>query len=137
MAWTTPKTDWVSTDKFNIVDYNRIKNNIAYLGNLILTNVGYFDYIDMGNDIVGYSGYWDVSVFNAFELNLERMNAASYVQNIGSTKTFYENGAFISYTELNRIESACQLIYDTYDIQASTYRLYPFTMGALKEAIRP
>lgn len=29
--WLTPKTDWKESDYFNIEDYNRIKNNIAYL----------------------------------------------------------------------------------------------------------
>lgn len=33
MAWIQPKTDWVATDYFNAEDYNRIKNNIAYLKN--------------------------------------------------------------------------------------------------------
>lgn len=136
-TWTSPKTDWVSTDTFNIEDYNRIKNNIEYLADIIQTYVGTFTYTDMGADLTNYTGYWNVTVFNAFETNLENMNTASYKQDIGTTKTFYENGVFITYTELNRIESACQLIYDLYETQASSYRTYPFTMGALAEAIRP
>lgn len=35
MEWITPKTDWVSSDYFNVSDYNRIKNNALYLANLI------------------------------------------------------------------------------------------------------
>ena len=31
MSWTEPKTNWTENDFFNIKDYNRIKNNIAYL----------------------------------------------------------------------------------------------------------
>ena len=31
MAWQTPKTNWVSTEKFNKDDYNRIIGNIAEL----------------------------------------------------------------------------------------------------------
>lgn len=32
MAWTTPKTNWVDGDYFNLnPDYNRIKGNIEYL----------------------------------------------------------------------------------------------------------
>jgi len=136
-TWTSPKTDWVSTDTFNLEDYNRIKNNIEYLADIIQTYVGTFDYTDMGDDLTNYTGYWNVAVFNAFETNLENMNAASYMQDIGTTKAFYENGVFITYTELNRIESACQLIYDLYELQASSYRTYPFTMGALTEAVKP
>lgn len=33
MSWIEPKTDWTSQDTFNFSDYNRIKNNIAYLEN--------------------------------------------------------------------------------------------------------
>ena len=29
--WQEPKIDWLATDSFNFEDYNRIKNNIAYL----------------------------------------------------------------------------------------------------------
>ena len=29
--WIKPKTNWASTDKMNLEDYNRIKNNILYL----------------------------------------------------------------------------------------------------------
>ena len=29
--WQEPKTDWTVNDYFNYTDYNRIKNNIAYL----------------------------------------------------------------------------------------------------------
>ena len=42
MAWKTPKTDWYGVtnpsdgvytgDRFNAVDFNRIKNNLTYLG---------------------------------------------------------------------------------------------------------
>ena len=34
--WQEPKIDWVSTDSFNFEDYNRIKNNIAYLYEMAL-----------------------------------------------------------------------------------------------------
>lgn len=31
MAWTTPKTDWVSTDTFNASDWLRIVGNLKYI----------------------------------------------------------------------------------------------------------
>ncbi len=33
-TWVTPKTNWVSTDYFNITDYKRIVGNIEYLKDL-------------------------------------------------------------------------------------------------------
>ena len=43
--WTTPKTDWYGVsedgvyrgDRFNAVDFNRIKNNLEYLRDLAQT----------------------------------------------------------------------------------------------------
>ena len=29
--WVEPKTDWTKNDRFNLEDYNRIKNNLVFL----------------------------------------------------------------------------------------------------------
>ena len=31
MEWQTPKTNWTANDRFNISDYNRIKNNLTII----------------------------------------------------------------------------------------------------------
>ena len=44
MSWSTPKTDWngetvdgvYTGDRFNAVDFNRIKNNLEYLRELAI-----------------------------------------------------------------------------------------------------
>ena len=43
MAWSTPKTNWKLYSKFNIEDFNRIKNNIAYLHEIAVATLGGFD----------------------------------------------------------------------------------------------
>lgn len=107
MAWTTPKTNWVLSDRFNIGDYNRIKNNLQYLIDETLAMCRPFPYTPMGADLTDYTGHRTAAQFNAFEQNLEAINQAGFTQDYGTTQTFFANGAFIKYDELNRIESAC------------------------------
>lgn len=42
MAWITPKINWVSTDYINVVDYNRIKNNVEYIKDLLVVDFEQF-----------------------------------------------------------------------------------------------
>lgn len=105
MAYITPKTNWVSTDRFNIVDFNRIKNNLEYF----LYNDQYVSYggAEPIPDMTNYRDNWNVDNFNSFESWLE-MLADAYGLSLGSKKTFYVNGPFIDFSELNRIESGIQ-----------------------------
>lgn len=116
MAWSTPKTDWIVSDRFNITDYNRIKNNIQWLLDkteelLVIA----LDYDEMGADKSGYLGCPDFNIFNAFEDNIDLVNHTVLYKDYGDTKTFYANGQFIDYVELNRIESATLGIKATVD----------------------
>lgn len=102
-GYIEPKTNWCSEDKFNIEDYNRILNNI----NLIAGVYKKISIYDMGGPIGenAFSGYWNVKYFNAFEKNIDLLGEA-LGKDYGIGKTFYENGVFIDWVELNRIESA-------------------------------
>ncbi len=110
--WITPKTDWVSTDRFNITDFNRIRNNMIWLYEKSVEIFGpVYPLDDMGeaydvNDDDSYRGFWDVNHFNAFESNLDTINERTVIVDYGVRKTFYPNGLFIQWDELNRIESA-------------------------------
>lgn len=118
--WKEPKTDWVQTDKFNIDDYNRVKNNLKYLHEYAVKLYPYFDIGDMGSDVTSYGVFWDVNKFNLFEDNLETINNNVSTQDIGTTQHFYENGVFIKYDELNRIENATLMIKNLLDGQAGS-----------------
>ena len=58
MAWETPKTDWYGEeiegvyvgDRFNAVDYNRIKNNLIFLRDLAVTVYESFNIEAVSND---------------------------------------------------------------------------------------
>lgn len=108
MAWITPKTNWTKTDKFSITDYNRIKNNLLHINDML--NEMFPEKaqpLDLGDDKT-YSGNYYASEFNAFENALESFTRVGSSVNIGEKKTFYGNSLFIDSQELNRIES-CSL----------------------------
>ena len=130
--WTQPKTNWNTSDRFNISDFNRIKNNLVFVHNWLSDLVGNFSIIDMGEDITSYDGYWEVAKFNAFETNLETLNKYALNRNYGTTKTFYENGLFINADELNRIESAILDLYGICKGMESGRRRLPFRIGTFK-----
>ena len=132
MAWETPKTDWTSTDRFNISDYNRIKNNIRFLeevGNEVYKS---FEIADMGEDKTNYAGYWTPAEFNLFESNLELLKQNFPMSDIGVSKTFFENGPFIDYQELNRIESAILRYYNMAILQREIIPRLAFRLGNVK-----
>lgn len=127
--WHSPRTNWVSTDRFNFSDYNRIKNNLIYLHDLAVTMWEDFEILDMGEDIDKYTAYWDVGVFNLFEENLELINKNIFTKDFGVSQRFFENGPFIKWDELNRIEGA---IYDMYILltgQKKGLRKLAFRLG--------
>lgn len=108
MAYTTPKTNWQTTDRFNITDFNRIKNNLQSF----LLNDAYVTYIGSNPipDMTSYAAIWDVDNFNTFE-NWVEMLGEAYGLDFGARKTFYANGLFIDSAECNRIERATETLH--------------------------
>lgn len=117
MAWQEAKTDWVSTDCFNIEDYNRIIGNIAVLKNMAAMLYADFDTADMGDEKT-YSDYIYADEINTIEQNLTTICANTYPFVIGEQRTYYPNQPAADYREFNRIESACLLIYNNLSGQA-------------------
>lgn len=133
MSWIEPKTDWTSQDTFNFSDYNRIKNNIAYLRERAVKLVKPFEIQDMGDDMASYAELFEASKFNTIEQNLETINNNAYLKDYGTKQTFYDNGVFIAYAELNRIESATLDIYNMLGRQEIGLRRLAFRLGAGRE----
>ena len=123
MAWITPKTDWKAEydpigqymgDYFNIEDYNRIKNNLLYLRELATELFYGVPVIEVGVDkhypVAGNPDFNNDNYFadeiNLIEDALQSLEDFINLFNHGNKQTFYANGAFIGYAELNRIESA-------------------------------
>jgi len=127
--WQQPKTDWKSGEYFNIGDYNRIKNNLNEIRERALVLWKDFEFEDMGND----KSYADISFFadeiNKFENNIDLICAGTYPFALGERKVFYENTPFIDWIELNRIESACLKLYETFTASATALRRLEFTLN--------
>ena len=131
MAWIEPKTDWASTDYFNIEDYNRIIGNISCLKDFAEKLFKSFDTLSMGEEKTYVSMIY-AREMNAIESNLEIINANTYSFNIGETQTFQANKSTPLWSEFNRIESACLLLYNTMIAHKNALLRLAFTLGGQK-----
>lgn len=131
MAWIEPKTNWESTDYFNIVDYNRIVGNLLYLKDLSLELFKDFATEDMA-DNKDYSSMIYAREINAIENNLEAVNINTYNFDIGDTKEFYPNKTTPLWSEFNRIESAMLLLHNTMLSHKNALPRLAFTLGGQK-----
>ena len=134
--WTEPKTNWVSTDYFNYTDYNRIKNNSAYLRNLALTLYLDFPYEDMGDDKSGYDDFPYADEFNAMENNLESMKNSTFAFYNTDKKQWYANQPTPNYENLNRIESACLKLYNGFNNELIAKGRLSFRLGNQKGMVK-
>lgn len=132
MGWTEPKTEWKSDDRFNISDYNRIKENIEYLHSLAQELYRYFHIPELGEDKLYYEDYFYAREFNNMEDSLEKINQVIYSQNIGEKQIFVDNGVFIDWKELNRLESASLKIYELLNTQKALLPRMNFRLGNVK-----
>ena len=126
MAWIEPKTNWESTDYFNIVDYNRIVGNLTYLKSFSEKLFRSYDLFGMEQEKT-YS-----SMIYAIENNLETVNINTYNFDIGDTKEFYPNKTTPLWSEFNRIESAMLLLHNTMLAHKNALPRLAFTLGSQK-----
>lgn len=132
MGWTEPKTEWKSDDRFNISDYNRIKGNIEYLHSLAQELYRYFSIPELGEDKLDYADYFYAREFNNMEDGLEKINQIIYSQDIGEKQIFVDNGVFIDWKELNRLESASLKMYELLNTQKALLPRMNFRLGNVK-----
>ena len=128
MAWITPKTNWASSDYFNIEDYNRIKNNLEWLQEMINQTYPSISISAMGADKT-YSDYIYADEFNLFETNLDSMKSWIVPLGIESGILYSENAPTPNYTELNRIESATLKMYENLSGQIVGRPMLSFTLN--------
>ena len=110
MSWKTPKIDWEAASRFNIDDYNRIIGNISHLRGMALEVYKLFQLASMGPE-KSYADYTYADEINTIEANLTALCRNTYPFAIGEGQTYYPNQPTMDWKELNRIESACLLIY--------------------------
>lgn len=133
MMWVDPKTNWkwISAeegDYFNPDDYNRIKNNLEYLHTLALTMYKEFSFVGMGAD-KDNTGYPYADEINKLADNLGKIVDGTYPVSIGVKVEYVDNGPFIDYIDLNRIEKGCLDIYNLLNLQKEHIPQLPGILG--------
>ena len=128
--WQEPKLNWVKNDPINIEDYNRIKNNLAELREMAIRL--YPEFSIAVNPDKARSDYPYADEINQLEENLETIRSHTYLFQTGQRRTYYDNQPYIDWQELNRLESACNLIHDNLQGQAEGKRRLSFRLGGLR-----
>lgn len=136
MVWTTPKTDWYGAvvngvytgDRFNAVDFNRIKNNLVYLRDLAVKVYEEFSITAVGADKTT-ADYFYAEEINKMEQNLATINAKTLKMSYGTAPTYSDNGRTMDYAELNRLEGAILDLYDKLTNQYEGRRKFKWNFG--------
>ena len=136
MTWITPKTNWhgettdgiYTGDRFNASDYNRIKNNIAYLYTLAESLYKHFNIENIGND-KNIGDYFYADKINKIENTLKFINQNTLNRSYGNTPIFNDNGNIFDFNELNRLEGATLDLYNRLNNQKIGRRSFKWNFG--------
>lgn len=120
-----------SASKFNWGDYMSFWQGIMELHTM--ANDLYLGFpIKTMRQIKTYEDYFYAEDFNRIEENLETINKHVFTQDIGKTKTFYDNGQFIKYDELNRLIDGMYTLTDMLKNQMKNRRKLEIRLGNMK-----
>lgn len=136
MTWVTPKTNWsgetvggiYNGDRFNAVDFNRIKNNLEYLHDLATQMYDDFSINSLGNDKTPRD-YFHADEINRMEENLNIINDNSLKRPYGVSPVYMDNGNTMDYIELNRLESAILDLYNRLTNEYNGRRMFTWNLG--------
>ena len=135
--WTSPKTDWYGEtdeegmytgDRFNAVDFNRIKNNLQYLRDLSISMYDEYDIIDVGDDRKPGEYFYADEIMD-LEQNLITIVEKTKKKSYGTSPTYVANDLIMDYVELNRLESAILDLYDKLKNQSEGRRCFIWNFG--------
>lgn len=135
--WVTPKTDWhyeldsdglYIGDRFNAVDFNRIKNNLEHLRGLAIKMYDEFTIHALGTDRTP-KDYFYADEINQLEENLNTINSNSIKGAYGSAPSYTANGNVMDFAELNRLEGAILDLYDKLSNQNDGRRTFTWNFG--------
>ena len=135
--WQTPKTDWYGSvdanghyegDRFNAVDFNRIKNNLSYLRELAVQMYKEFSIHSIGADKTAKDFFYADEI-NKMEQNLNTINSNSLKRSYGVAPTFTDNGNTMTFAELNRLEGAILDLYDRLTNESEGRRTLQWNFG--------
>lgn len=135
--WTTPKTDWYGVfedgvykgDRFNAVDFNRIKNNLEHLRDLAQTMYEEFSIHSLGQDRTP-KVFFQLIDFIGVEEILVTITSNTIKRSYGSAPVYADNGNTMDFEELNRLESAILDLYNRLTNQSEGRRMLTWNFGA-------
>ena len=110
-------------------DYNRIKGNINEIRTQALTLWPDFKFEEMGEDKTYQDYGFYADEINRFEANIDHVCVGTFPFDVGERQFYHDNGPFIDWQELNRIESACLKIYRNILGRAEGIRRLAFTLN--------
>lgn len=136
MSWSTPKTDWngetvdgvYTGDRFNAVDFNRIKNNLDCLRELAVKMYDEFSIQSLGNDRTE-KDYFYADEINKLENNFVTINNKTLKGSYGTAPTYADNERTMDFKELNRLESAILDLYDKLTNKYNGRRMFTWNFG--------
>lgn len=136
MSWFTPKIDWhgetvngvYTGDRFNAVDFNRIKNNLEYLYEMAIKMYDKFDIQSVGRDKTVKDHFYADEI-NALEANLVAINTNSLKRDYGTAPVYASNGNTMDFKELNRLEGAILDLYNGLTNKSEGRRMFPWNFG--------
>ncbi len=118
--WTAPKVNWKSIDYYNIDDWQRVRNNLEHLRNILLKKG-----VPVSNLLVTDTGKGAtelpyVHLVNNMETNLAKLREAfgtDFTEDV-SQRTWYERLDVLytsnpSYRDWNRWELILQRVYES------------------------
>lgn len=135
--WQTPKTNWhggvdangvYEGDRFNAVDFNRIKNNLQYLRDMAIKLYQEFTIPSPGADRTPRD-YFYADEINQMEANLNTINAHTLKLSYGASPVYIENGNTMDFAELNRLEGAILDLYDKLNNETNGRRMFTWNFG--------
>lgn len=126
-TWSTPFTQWVSRNYFNVFDYSRITGNIQYLRDLAVTLYGDFSITEMPDK--SYTDFLYADEMNDIVNNLYTINENTYNDALYTFRTFEPNGSFCIWYELDEIEKITLSLYEKLTTQKSGLRNFEWNFG--------
>lgn len=135
--WSTPKTDWHGGvdkhgvyigDRFNAVDFNRIKNNLEYLRELAIKMYDSFSIQSLGADKT-VKDYFYADEINQLEANLKTINSKSLKRSYGAAPIYSDNGNTMDFKELNRLEGAILDLFNRLTNEHDGRRTFAWNFG--------
>lgn len=126
--WTTPKTNWQSTDSFMLnPDYERIRGNMQHLHGMAQRLYPAFGLVNMADYTI--EGLPFIEFFDNVETNLQRLYDCTFKRRDYANRVMRENGSVWDFRDLNRIEGILGQMYSDMLTQESTKPVLSFKMG--------